>query len=266
MDKYKNILPAILMILPFTFYFGQVGIGTSTPDSNALLELFSTNKGFLLPQLELQAKNLPAPMTVHRAGVLVYNSSTSGTADNAVQPGLYYNDGSSWVPMAAESKKIGDVKYGFQSSDHNGWYLLDGRSINSLSSVAKNSAITLGYASSLPDNQNRFLKTKLSSENTGATGGGAVALSRANLPNINFTGTTNSMGAHTHTYTDNSSATAASASGSNNPISNSGNGNYNTNSAGDHSHTLSVSSGGSNSPINYAPPYVTANMFIYLGI
>jgi hypothetical protein len=38
------------------------------------------------------------------------------------------------------------------------------------------------------------------------------------------------------------------------------------NSSGDHTHSVSVSSGGSATPVNIAPRSMTVNMFIYLGL
>lgn len=70
----------------------QVGINTSTPDSNAVLDVFSTNRGFLPPRVGLSATTLPSPLTAHVAGMVVYNTAMV----NDVIPGLYVNDGTKW--------------------------------------------------------------------------------------------------------------------------------------------------------------------------
>lgn len=76
---------------------GSVGIGTTTPNSNATLELGHNNKGLLLNRVALTAANSPAPLGAMVAGMVVYNTATAGTSPNQVSPGLYFNDGVRWV-------------------------------------------------------------------------------------------------------------------------------------------------------------------------
>ncbi len=74
----------------------NVAIGTTSPNSDALLELNAPNKGFLPPRVALSAANLASPLSAPAAGMLVYNTATGGTGQNAVVPGYYYWDGSRW--------------------------------------------------------------------------------------------------------------------------------------------------------------------------
>ncbi len=53
---------------------GNVGIGTVTPNSNAILDLYSTSKGFLPPRLTTAQRNAIATKP---AGLMVYNSNTN---------------------------------------------------------------------------------------------------------------------------------------------------------------------------------------------
>lgn len=94
---------AALMLIAVTTYsqIGSVGIGTTTPNSNASLELGATNKGLLLNRVALSAANLPAPLSAHVAGMVVYNTATAGTAPDNVSPGMYYNDGVRWIRQPA---------------------------------------------------------------------------------------------------------------------------------------------------------------------
>lgn len=91
-----------LLILSFFFTIlssaqtSSVGIGTTNPDANAILEVQSSNKGFLLPRLELLSTALPAPMSAHVEGLTVYNTATAGD----VTPGYYYNTGAKWIRLA----------------------------------------------------------------------------------------------------------------------------------------------------------------------
>lgn len=246
---------------------GQVGIGTNSPDAASLLELNATDKGLLLPRVELYATDQPNPMTQHVAGMVVYNIRTSEAGPFAITPGMYYNDGSSWIRMTTKLPTNGDIKYGFQSADHEGWFLLNGRAVTTLNAVARHNATLLGYAVSLPNAADRFLKTQSGVEAIGAVGGAATfSLVRANLPILNLTGNTGSSGAHTHTYTDNAATARNYISGSNNPLANNANTSFTTGSASaNHTHTMSFSSGGSGTAVNFVPSYLVANVFMYLG-
>jgi hypothetical protein len=95
-----------LLLLSLVMYFfplclaaqtGNVGIGTSTPNTNASLDLGATNKGLLLNRVALTAANNATPLAAHLAGILVYNTATAGTSPDNVSPGIYYNDGSRWI-------------------------------------------------------------------------------------------------------------------------------------------------------------------------
>ena len=66
----------------------QVGIGTITPDPSAQLDVSSTDKGMLVPRMNLSERNAIAdPAT----GLFIFQT------DNT--PGFYYYNGSGWVPL-----------------------------------------------------------------------------------------------------------------------------------------------------------------------
>lgn len=105
------------VIFLFTLFcqdtFAQVGIGTTNPDSNAILDIVSTNAtpgGLLLPRVALSATNVVTPLSAHIAGMTVYNTATDGSAPNNVTPGYYYNNGTAWVRIAASSDASDDWK------------------------------------------------------------------------------------------------------------------------------------------------------------
>jgi hypothetical protein len=68
----------------------NVGIGTTTPHSSAVLDMQATNKGMLVPRIALTAANLATPVTNPADALLVYNTATSGAGIDAVSPGFYY--------------------------------------------------------------------------------------------------------------------------------------------------------------------------------
>jgi hypothetical protein len=88
-----------LFLLISTGLFAQTGIGTSTPDASAKLEVNATNKGFLPPRVTLTSgtdnTTIPSPAT----GLLVYNTGNNG----GLVAGYYYWNGSSWATIATAS-------------------------------------------------------------------------------------------------------------------------------------------------------------------
>ncbi len=72
--------------------YSQVGIGTEIPDESAILDVTSTNKGVLLPRVELTSTDMDLDgVSGQQAGLLVYN--TGGT----LSVGYYFWDGKEWV-------------------------------------------------------------------------------------------------------------------------------------------------------------------------
>ncbi len=69
---------------------GSVGIGTTTPNASALLDVTSTTKGILIPRVALTANNAAAPITAPVDALLIYNTATAGVAPNSVVPGYYF--------------------------------------------------------------------------------------------------------------------------------------------------------------------------------
>ncbi len=115
MTKKITIIVAVALSLSFTTN-AQVSINTdgADPDSSAMLEAKSTDKGFLPPRMtETQRDAISNPA----AGLQIFNSTTN-------QPN-YFN-GSIWVQFdgrAAETLTVGDfyqggkIAYIFQSGD-----------------------------------------------------------------------------------------------------------------------------------------------------
>lgn len=102
---YKVIL--FLIFLGFVSK-AQTGIGTTTPDASAKLEVSSTNKGFLPPRVALTSTNSASPITSPANGLMVFNTATSGVSPSNVLPGYYYWDaiGQQWVSL---STTVGNV-------------------------------------------------------------------------------------------------------------------------------------------------------------
>jgi len=69
MKKCTSVI-ILFCLLVIPSLFGQVGIGTNAPDSSAILELQSSNRGFLMPRLTtVQLLQIDDPAT----GLLIFN-------------------------------------------------------------------------------------------------------------------------------------------------------------------------------------------------
>ena len=93
----KNKLRLLLLLLFPTLFFAQVGIGTTTPDVSAKLEVNATNKGFLPPRVALTSASDTATITTPATGLFIYNTATAGAEPYDVTPGFYYYGGSQWL-------------------------------------------------------------------------------------------------------------------------------------------------------------------------
>lgn len=87
----------------------QVGIGTTSPDASAKLQIDATTQGLLPPRVSLTATNAASPVSSPAAGLLVYNIATAGTSPNNVTPGYYYYSGSAWVRLIGPSDNAANV-------------------------------------------------------------------------------------------------------------------------------------------------------------
>ena len=73
----------------------QTGIGTTTPNASAKLDVYATNKGFLPPRVTLTSATDATTITSPAEGLLVYNLGSVG-----LQAGYYYWNGANWATIA----------------------------------------------------------------------------------------------------------------------------------------------------------------------
>ena len=86
----RKILLLYLMI--GNMVCAQVGIGTTSPSSGAMLDINSTTSGLLIPRMtQVQRNAIGSPTT----GLLIYQT------DNT--PGFYYYNGSAWTTMGSDN-------------------------------------------------------------------------------------------------------------------------------------------------------------------
>ncbi len=184
---------------------GNVGIGISSPNTSAILDISSTTKGITFPRMTTTQRNAISSPT---NGLQVFDNTTNS---------IWYFDGSTWVNSVSVAS-FGDVKTGFQSGDHNGWIRLNGRAKSTLSATQQAQATALGIGDNLPDATDAVLV-----QSTGSLGSVTGSMSRTiaqnQLPNIsptisvnNTTATMQNAGAHEHPVKVVPNATAGYAS------------------------------------------------------
>lgn len=77
---------------------GNVGIGTTTPNTNAILDMNSTTKGILIPRMTTAQRNaIPAT-----AGLMVYDTDTDG---------FWFHNGTAWFDLNSSWDRDEAVAY-----------------------------------------------------------------------------------------------------------------------------------------------------------
>ena len=94
-----------ITLLVFSFSYSQVGIGTTSPVDGALLDVESTDKGVMIPRMDIIDLTTLAPVTKlatspEPVGLLVFNTDATNTGANA---GFYYWDGNDWIAIGGGS-------------------------------------------------------------------------------------------------------------------------------------------------------------------
>ncbi|MEG1589929.1 MAG: hypothetical protein RR391_03545, partial [Chryseobacterium sp.] len=90
MKKILLVKAVVFYLLFFQNAKGQVGIGTETVENDLLLKTYSSNKGVLIPNLNIPNLNLASPVTATPAlGLLAYNTAPG-------KKGFNFWEGSKW--------------------------------------------------------------------------------------------------------------------------------------------------------------------------
>lgn len=91
--KYASGL--IILLFWGLFTTAQVGVHTDFPDNSSAMDIYATDKGLLIPRIDLTSSlSSPSPVSSPATGLLIFNSGSN-------QPvGFYYWDGAQWVPLS----------------------------------------------------------------------------------------------------------------------------------------------------------------------
>jgi hypothetical protein len=107
---YKKIYFILMIILlSISGYSQNVSINTTgaQPNPAAGLDVDFANMGLLIPRVELTGTASFLPLSAHVAGMIVYNTATTGD----VTPGFYYNKGDGWVAGFPKGNSVGNMLY-----------------------------------------------------------------------------------------------------------------------------------------------------------
>ena len=111
MNTTKNKLFLCLLLLGISFnLFAQHGIGTNEPNLNAALDVTASDKGLLVPRLELNDAAVFFPgvtATTSDVSLLVFNTNTISTTASGLQgTGFYFWNGTQWEKLISRAENI----------------------------------------------------------------------------------------------------------------------------------------------------------------
>ncbi len=72
------------------------------PHPDAMLDIQDTTKALIIPRIALRSTVLSTPLNSFAAGMVIYNTATSGVGSSSVTPGLYYSDGIKWIRATSQ--------------------------------------------------------------------------------------------------------------------------------------------------------------------
>ena len=95
------ILGVIFILFLTTISIAQIGINTTSPSADSMLDIISTDKGLLVPRVDIININTIAPITGGSTeSLLVYNTNlTTGK-------GFFYWNGSIWITLNSDDWKV----------------------------------------------------------------------------------------------------------------------------------------------------------------
>ncbi len=109
--KNNKVICLIIFVLLGLKLHAQVTIGSSDPPhKGAMLELKSSDKGFLGPRVQLENTSTPDPIKNPAKGLLVFNIGDNGTGDQQVKKERFYIwSGTEWVEFLYEYTVEGEI-------------------------------------------------------------------------------------------------------------------------------------------------------------
>ena len=91
----------LLLLLSISTY-AQIGIGTTSPDPSAILDITASDKGVLIPRINLiDVTNIISPINAPATGLMIWNTNASVTGGTGI--GFYYFNGTQWTSIASHT-------------------------------------------------------------------------------------------------------------------------------------------------------------------
>ncbi len=113
----NNTIIVVLLSISFSGLAQNIGINTTgaVPNGSAMLDVVATDKGVLIPRINITDLNTAAPVSSPASSLLVYNTNTTTGV------GYYYWDGTKWVKLTDTNSNSDDdwYKVGGTSSPNN---------------------------------------------------------------------------------------------------------------------------------------------------
>jgi hypothetical protein len=111
--KKSTQLKCIFAFFPF-LCTAQIGIGTITPHPSAILDITSSNKGLLIPRVNLtDVNNLTSPINTPAEGLMVWNTNNGTIGGSGKGFYFYTGTGVGWAPVNANSSNTLNQAYDF---------------------------------------------------------------------------------------------------------------------------------------------------------
>lgn len=285
----------LIGIIPFTF--AQVGIGTGNPDNSAILDISASGKGVLFPRLTTTQRNA---ITTPAIGLHVFDLTTNSlwfytgaywvnyatqSKSGDIKSGIQTIDHDGWVKL--DGRAITSLSTSQQA------VAISLGLTGSIPNAANSFLVQNGNAMGVVSGTNTATLTQANLPNVTFNGTAATAGNHAHTVDPPNTGTTTN-GYHSHGSNANggNGAGLQYQSGNNTPTSLDGDeacceddlnytasldiygdgnhahtvdiGAFNSFNNGDHTHNVTVASGGSATPVNITPKSLSVNMLIYL--
>ncbi|WCO00661.1 tail fiber domain-containing protein [Psychroserpens ponticola] len=118
--KPLQYLIVFICFISISNSFSQVGIGTTSPDASSVLDIVTTDKGLLIPRVNLPniATTMLDGTNTAATSLLIYNINAAVTGGNGI--GYYYFNGTIWeklITSGSNIEKIDDLIDGKSDSD-----------------------------------------------------------------------------------------------------------------------------------------------------
>ncbi len=180
--------------------YGQVGIGTTTPDATAILEISGTGKGLLIPRMASSARPT-SPAT----GLIIYQ--TDGTA------GFYYYDGSAWKMLMNSTSAATAFNDTLIRNLYTSGYMITADGTTGLT-VGANGKINAGTLSSATGNYSSVLGYSDTASGSSALAAGYFTKATGNASmSLGYQSTSSGLGSTALGYNNTSSGWGSLAAG-----------------------------------------------------